>query len=43
MVYQYYTFIQQILNSGFAQAQILFAACLRFAMMRISGDGPGWK
>ena len=36
-------FIQQILNSGSAQMQILFVSCTRFAMVRISDNGPGWK
>ena len=26
-----------------AQVRILLAACLRFAMVRISNNGPGWK
>ena len=26
-----------------AQVQTLLAACRRFAMVRISGNGPGWK
>ena len=29
------------LNSGSAQAQALLAACRRFAMVRVSDDGPG--
>ena len=37
-----HNFIQQSLNSGSAQAQILLAACRRFAMVRISDSGPGW-
>ena len=41
-VYQY-NFIQLGLNSGSAQVQILLAACRRFAMVRISGNGPDWK
>ena len=36
-------FIQQSLNSGSVQVQILPAACRRFAMVRISNNGPGWK
>ena len=31
------------LNSGSAQVQILLAGCRRFAMVRISDNGPGWK
>ena len=31
------------LNSGSAQVQILLVACQRFAMVRISDNGPGWK
>ena len=31
------------LNSGSAQAQILLVACGRFAMVRISDNGPGLK
>ena len=34
---------QQCLNSGYAQIQILLTVCQRFAMMRISDRGPGWK
>ena len=36
-------FIQQSLNSGSAQTQILLAACWKFAMVRIFDNGPGWK
>ena len=36
-------FIQQSLNSGSAQVQILLAACPRLVMVRISDNGPGWK
>ena len=36
-------FIQQSLNSGSAQVQMLLAACRRFAMLRISDNGPFWK
>ena len=38
-----HNFIQQSLNSGSAEVQILLAACRRFAMMRISDNGLGWK
>ena len=38
-----HNFIQQSLNSGSAQVQILHAACWRFAMVRISDNGPDWK
>ena len=38
-----HNFIQQSLNSGSAQVQILLAACRRFAMVKISDNGPGWK
>ena len=38
-----HNFIQQSLDSDSAQVQILFAACRRFAMVRISDNGPGWK
>ena len=37
-----HNFIQQSLNSGSAQVQILLAACRRFEMVRISDNGPGW-
>ena len=36
-------FIQLSLNLGSAGAQTLLTACWRFAMVRISGNGPGWK
>ena len=35
--------IHQSLNSRSAQVQILLAACRRFAMVRLSDNGPGWK
>ena len=38
-----HNFIQQSLNSGSAQVQILLAVCRRFEMVRISNNGPGWK
>ena len=38
-----HNFIQLSLNSGSAQVQTLLAACQRFAMVRISDNGPGWK
>ena len=38
-----HNFIQLSLNSGSAQVQTLLAACRRFAMVRISDNGPGWK
>ena len=37
------SFIQLNLNSGSAKVQILLAVCRRFAMGRISDNGPGWK
>ena len=36
-------FIQQSLNSGSAQVQILLGASQRIAMMRISDNGLSWK
>ena len=33
--------LQQSLNLGSAQVQILLAACRRFVMVRISDNGPG--
>ena len=38
-----HNFSQQSLNSGSVQVQILLAAYRRFAMVRISDSGPGWK
>ena len=38
-----YNFIQISLNSGSARVQTLLAACRRFAMVRISDSGLGWK
>ena len=38
-----HNFTQQSLNSASAQVQILFMACRRFAMVRISDNGPSWK
>ena len=38
-----YSFIELSLNSGFAQVQTLLAGCRRFAMVKISENGPGWK
>ena len=38
-----HSFIQQSLNLGSAQVQTLLAACRRFAIVRISESGPGWK
>ena len=38
-----HNFIHLSLNSGSAQVQTLLAACWRFAMVRISDNGPGWK
>ena len=35
-----HNFIQQSLNSDSAQVQVLFAACERLEMVRISGNGP---
>ena len=35
-----HNFIHLSLNSGSAQVQILLAACRRFVMMKISGNGP---
>ena len=36
-------FNQRNLNSSSAQVQTLLVACRRFAMVRISDNGPGWK
>ena len=38
-----HNFIQQSLNSGSPQVQILHAMCRRFEMVRIFDNGPGWK
>ena len=38
-----HNFIQLSLNSGSAQVQTLLAACWRFAMVRISDNGPDWN
>ena len=38
-----HNFIQQSLNSGSAQVQILLTTCRRFVMVRISDNGPDWK
>ena len=38
-----HNFIQQSLNSGSAQVEILLAVCWRFAMVRSSDNGPGWN
>ena len=38
-----HNFIQQGLNSGSAQIQLLFKACWRFAMVRISDNGRDTK
>ena len=38
-----HNFILQSLNSGSAQVQILLTVCWRFAMVRISDNGPSWK
>ena len=38
-----HNFILGSLNSGSGQVQILLAACRRFAMVRISDNGPDWK
>ena len=38
-----HNFIHLSLNPGSAQVQTLLAACWRFAMVRIYGNGPGWK
>ena len=35
--------IQLSLNSDSAQVQFLLATCWRFAIVRISGNGSGWK
>ena len=35
--------IHSSLNSGSAQVQTLLAACRRFAVVRISDNGPGWN
>ena len=36
-------FIQQSLNLGSVQVEILLVVCFRFAMVKISGNGSGWK
>ena len=38
-----HNFTQLSLNLGSAQVQTLLKACRRFAMVRISDNGPGWK
>ena len=38
-----HNFIQLSLNSDSAQVQTLLTACWRFAMVRISDNGPCWK
>ena len=38
-----YNFIQLSLNSDSAQVHILLTAYRRFAMVRISDNGPDWK
>ena len=38
-----HNFIQQSPNSGSAQVQILLEKCRRFAMVRFSHNGLGWK
>ena len=38
-----HNFIPLSFNSGPVQVQILLAACHRFAMVRISDNGCGWK
>ena len=38
-----HNFIQQSLNSDYAQVQTMFAAFWRFVMVRIFDNGPGWK
>ena len=38
-----HNFIQQSPNSGSAQVQILLEMCRRFAMVRFSHNGLGWK
>ena len=32
-----------MINISHLEVQILVAACLRFAMVRIPDNGPGWK
>ena len=38
-----HNFLQQSLNSDSAHVQTLLVACRRFAMVRISDNGLGWK
>ena len=38
-----HNFIQQSLNAGSVQVQILLAACQRFEMVRISDNDSSWK
>ena len=38
-----HNFIQLSLNSGSAQVKTLLVACQRFAVVRISDNGPDWK
>ena len=38
-----FTLPELSLNSDSAQVQTLLAECQRFVMVRISGNGPGWK
>ena len=38
-----HNFIQESLNSGYRQVQVLLAACRKFEMVRISDNGPGSK
>ena len=38
-----HNFIQECLNSGFMQVQILLAVCHIFVMVRMSDNGSGWK
>ena len=40
---QLHSLVQQSLDSGSAQVQVLLAVCWRLAMVRISDRGPGWK
>ena len=41
--YLLHNFIQESLDSGSAQVQILLVACQRFEMGMISDNGPAWK
>ena len=38
-----HNFTQLSLNLGSVQVQVLLVACWRFAMLKISDNGPDWK